>query len=69
MELIFDWDVEKDRKNIKKHKIAFEEEKTIGGITYQVINLYPTKDQDKPYHTAKITVDKKKGRGWRRGWE
>lgn len=38
----------------------FESEKAIGGVTYQVINLYPTKDEDKPYHTAKITVDKKK---------
>lgn len=38
----------------------FEEEKTIGGITYQIINVYPIKSNDKPYHTAKITIDKKK---------
>lgn len=38
----------------------FDSEKTLGGVTYQVINLYPTKDQDKTYHTAKITVNKQK---------
>lgn len=38
----------------------FEEEKTIGGITYQVINLYPIKGEDKPYHTAKLTINKQK---------
>jgi outer membrane lipoprotein-sorting protein len=39
---------------------AFEEEKTVGGVTYQIVNLYPTKDNDKPFHTAKLTIDKKK---------
>ena len=38
----------------------FEEEKTIGGTTYQVINLYPIKGEDKPYHTAKLTINKQK---------
>jgi outer membrane lipoprotein-sorting protein len=38
----------------------FESEKTIGGVTYQVINLFPTKESDKPYHTAKLTVNKNK---------
>jgi outer membrane lipoprotein-sorting protein len=38
----------------------FESEKTIGGITYQVINLYPTVGEDKPYHTVKMTIDKNK---------
>jgi len=39
---------------------SFESEKTVGGITYQIVNLYPTKDNDKPFHTAKLTIDKKK---------
>lgn len=38
----------------------FEEEKTVGGVVYQLINLYPIDSEDKPYHTAKITIDKKK---------
>jgi len=38
----------------------FDSENTINGVTYQVINLYPTKGSDKPYHTAKITVNKNK---------
>lgn len=38
----------------------FDSEKTVGGVTYQIINLFPTADNDKPYHTAKITIDKKK---------
>ena len=38
---------------------SFESEKTVGGITYQIVNLYPTKDNDKPFHTAKLTIDKK----------
>lgn len=38
----------------------FESENTVGGVVYQVINLFPVKDNDKPYHTAKITIDKKK---------
>lgn len=38
----------------------FDSESTINGITYQVINLFPTKGSDKPYHTAKITVNKNK---------
>lgn len=39
---------------------SFESEKTIGGISYQIVNLYPTKDNEKPFHTAKLTIDKKK---------
>ncbi len=39
---------------------SFESEKTVGGIVYQIVNLYPTKDNDKPFHTAKLTIDKKK---------
>lgn len=39
---------------------SFESEKTVGGITYQIVNLYPNKDNDKPFHTAKLTIDKKK---------
>ena len=38
----------------------FESENTIGGVTYQIINLFPTDREDKPYHTAKITIDKQK---------
>ena len=39
MELIFDWDVAKDRKNIRKHKITFEEAKTIFHDAYLI--TYP----------------------------
>jgi outer membrane lipoprotein-sorting protein len=38
----------------------FDSESTLNGVTYQVINLFPTKASDKPYHTAKITVNKNK---------
>ena len=39
MELIFDWDAKKDRKNIRKHKITFEEAKTIFYDAYLI--TYP----------------------------
>jgi len=42
------------------YKYAFESEKTIDGVTYDIINLYPNKDNEKPYHTAKLTIDKNK---------
>ena len=44
----------------KGFSYKFEEEKTINGVTYQIINVYPLKSNDKPYHTAKLTIDKKK---------
>ena len=42
------------------YKYQFESEQSSGGVTYQVINLYPTKAEDKTYHTAKITINKQK---------
>ena len=44
----------------KGFKYKFESEKTVNGITYQVINLYPENPEDKTYHTAKLTIDKAK---------
>ena len=41
-------------------KYQFDSEKTINGVTYQVINLYPDKDSKKTYHTAKLTINKNK---------
>ncbi len=31
MDLIFEWDTEKDQRNIEKHKVSFEEAKTVFG--------------------------------------
>jgi len=39
MELIFEWDAKKSRDNIKKHKISFEEAKTIFYDSYLVTYL------------------------------
>jgi len=39
MKLIFDWDAKKARSNIKKHKISFDEAKTIFLDSYLV--TYP----------------------------
>ena len=44
----------------KGFKYKFESEKTVNGKTYQVINLYPEKAEEKTYHTAKLTIDKAK---------
>ena len=44
----------------KGFSYKFEEEKTINGVTYQIINVYPLKSNDKPYHTAKLTINKQK---------
>jgi outer membrane lipoprotein-sorting protein len=44
----------------KGYKYKFDSEKTINGKTYQVINLYPENDEEKSYHTAKLTIDKAK---------
>ena len=42
------------------YNYKFVEEKTVNGLTYQIIDLYPTKDNAQSYHTAKVTIDKKK---------
>ena len=44
----------------KGFKYKFDSEKTVNGKTYQVINLYPLKAEEKTYHTAKLTIDKAK---------
>lgn len=42
------------------YKYEFVEEKTVNGVVLQVINLYPDHENEKSYHTAKLTIDKKK---------
>ncbi len=42
----------------KGFKYKFEKEETQNGKTMQVINLYPEKAKEKPYHTVKLFIDK-----------
>lgn len=44
----------------KGFKSQFVEEKADGGVTVQVIKLFPLEAGKKPYHTVVITVDKAK---------
>ncbi len=39
MELLFEWDEDKARENLKKHQVSFEEGKTIFGDPFQM--TYP----------------------------
>lgn len=42
----------------KGFKYKFEKEENMNGKIIQVINLYPIKANEKPYHTVKLFIDK-----------
>jgi outer membrane lipoprotein carrier protein len=42
----------------KGFKFKFDKEETKNGKVMQIINLYPIKANEKPYHTVKLFVDK-----------